>query len=108
MSGCIQTWTFLKKLQPTLFYAKGSSSVDRLFEVLCAIKDEATCHSLRVAAPIWILGVPIERGCIVTIEVACQECLRTLAIVKPTADIDQTGFDIPARTVRNTVPAYIR
>jgi hypothetical protein len=42
------------------FYAKGTSSVAKLFEILCAIKDEATRQPARVAAPIWIPGVPIH------------------------------------------------
>jgi hypothetical protein len=59
------------------FYAKGSSSVAQLFEKLCAIKDEVTRHSVRVAAPIWIPGVPIDRGCLATIAVECPESFRT-------------------------------
>jgi CheY-like chemotaxis protein len=96
------------------FYAKGSSSVARLFEILCPIEDEATRNSLRAATPIWIPGVPIDQGDVSTIVVACPECLRTfcprlhnakflrterpcphclnpveVAMVQPLADMDQ-------------------
>jgi CheY-like chemotaxis protein len=37
------------------FYAKGSTSVRRLLEILGSIKEEGTPHFLRVAAPVWIL-----------------------------------------------------
>lgn len=115
------------------FYAKGSTSVARLFEILIAIKDETTRGSRRVAAPIWIPGVPIDQGGLATVAVACPECLRTfphslhntpflrtehscphchhpvqLAVVRPSMDMDQTSLDMPARTVRISVPAYIR
>ncbi len=133
MSGAYSGVAVPQGIAADAFYAKGSSSVARLFEILCAIKDEATRHSLRVATPIWIPGVPINRGRLATIAVACPECLRTfphclhdakllraecccphchhalqLAIVRPAANMDQAGFGMPARTVRITVPAYIR
>jgi CheY-like chemotaxis protein len=133
MSGADSGVAVPQGIAADAFYAKGSSSVARLFEILCAIKDEATRHSLRVATPIWIPGVPINRGRLATIAVACPDCLRTfshclhdakllrtecccphchhavqLAIVRPAANMDQAGFGMPARTVRITVPAYIR
>ena len=115
------------------FYAKGSTSVARFFEILCAIKNEGTRRSFRAAAPIWIPGVPVDHGGLATIAVACPECLRTfphclrdakflntecccphchyllqLAIARPTMDMDQTGIGMSAKTVRISVPAYIR
>jgi CheY-like chemotaxis protein len=133
MSGAYSGVAVPQGVAADAFYAKGSSSVAQLFEILCSIRDETKRHSVRVAAPIWIPGVPIDRGCLATIAVACPECFRTfphrlhdaellhsecccphchhmmqLAMVGPTADMDQTGFGIPARTVRITVPAYIR
>jgi CheY-like chemotaxis protein len=99
------------------FYAKGATNVARLFDILRALKDEVTRHSLRTAAPIWIPGVPIDKSDHATITVACPECLRTsqhclheagflradhrcphchhpvqLAIVRPSADMDQTAL----------------
>ena len=131
MSGAYSGVAVPQGIAADAFYAKGSSSVARLFEILSAIKDGTTRHSLRVATPIWIPGLPIDRGCLATIAVACPECFRTfphclyeakllsaecccphchhmmqLAIVMPIADVDQTGFGIPGRTVRITVPAY--
>jgi CheY-like chemotaxis protein len=133
MSGAYSGVTVPQGIAADAFYAKGSTSVARLFEILCAIKDESTRHSLRAAAPIWISGVPIDQGGLATIAVACPECLRTfplclqnakflrtercfphchypveLAIARPTADMDQTGLDTPARTVRIIASTYVR
>ena len=77
MSGAYSGVAVPQGVAADAFYAKGSSSVARLFEILGAIKDETTRHSVRVAAPIWIPGVPIDRGCLATIAIACPECLRT-------------------------------
>ena len=133
MSGAYSGVAVPQGIAADAFYAKGSSSADRFFEILYAIEDEATRRSLRAAAPIWIPGLPIDQGGLVTIAVACPECLRTfphclhyaqflqterccphchhpvqLAIVRPTAHMDQTDLGIPAKTVRISVPAYIR
>jgi CheY-like chemotaxis protein len=61
------------------FYAKGSSSIDRLFEILRTIGDEVLRHSARAATPIWIPGVPIDERDLSTVVVACPECLRTFS-----------------------------
>ena len=133
MSGAYSGVTVPQGIAADAFYDKGSSSVARLFEILCAIKDEATRHSLRAEAPIWIPGVLIEQGDLATIAVACPECLRTfshclhaakflrtehccphclhpvqLAIVTPPPDIDKTGLARTAQTENNSVPAYMR
>jgi hypothetical protein len=133
MSGAYSGVAVPQGIAADAFYAKGSTSVARLFEIQHAIKDDATRHSLRAAAPIWIAGVPIDQEGLATIAVACPECLRTfphclhdaeflhtqrccphchhpvrLAIVRPPAGMDQTGLGIPAKTVRISVNAYIR
>ena len=133
MSGAYSGVAVPQGIAADAFYAKGSSSVARLFEILYAIKNETTRHSSRAAAPIWMPGVPIDRDGLTTIAVACPECLRTfplclheanflrterccphchnpvqLAIARPTADLDQTGLRMPAKTVRISVPAYVR
>jgi CheY-like chemotaxis protein len=133
MSGAYSGVAVPQGIAADAFYAKGSSSVAQLFEILCAIKEDATRHSARVVAPIWIPGVPIDHGCLATIAVACPECFRTfphrlheakslrtecccphchhmmqLAMVRPKTDMDQTGFGMPARTARITAPADIR
>jgi CheY-like chemotaxis protein len=77
MSGAYSGVAVPQGVAADAFYAKGSSSVAQLLEILCDIKDEVTRHSIRVAAPIWIPGVPIDGGCLVTIAVACPECFRT-------------------------------
>jgi hypothetical protein len=43
------------------YYAKGSSRVARLFEILTAIADESTRRSTRAIAPIWIPGLSTVR-----------------------------------------------
>jgi CheY-like chemotaxis protein len=133
MSGAYSDMAVPQGIAADAFYAKGSTSVARLFEILCAIKDDATHHSLRAVAPIWIPGVPIDQGGLATIAVSCPECLRTfphclhdaeflhterccphchhpvrMAIIRTLADMDQTGLGIQAKTVRISVPTYIR
>jgi CheY-like chemotaxis protein len=61
------------------FYAKGSSSVARILDLLRATGDEAGRHSARAAAPIWIPGVPIDERGLSNVAVACPECLRTFS-----------------------------
>lgn len=58
------------------FYAKGSSSVARLLDILREIDDAATRQARRASAPIWIPGLPIHRNDVSTTAVACPECLR--------------------------------
>jgi CheY-like chemotaxis protein len=77
MSGAYSGEAVPQGIAADALYAKGSSSVARFFEILGAIKDETTRHSLRVAAPIWIPDVPTDRVYLATIAVACPECLRT-------------------------------
>jgi hypothetical protein len=52
MSAAYSGATIPQGVAADAFYAKGSSSVARLFEILSAIEDEITRHSLRVATPI--------------------------------------------------------
>jgi CheY-like chemotaxis protein len=131
MSGAYAGDAVPEEIAADAFYAKGSSGVERLFEMLYAIKDEATRRSRRAVAPIWVPGAPIGHDGLATIAVACPECLRTvsyslrnaeslaverccphchhavrLAIVTPQADVDRTGFGAPSRTMRIGVPAY--
>jgi CheY-like chemotaxis protein len=58
------------------FYAKGSSSVAGLLEMLRTIGDEESRQSERAAAPIWTPGLPICQGDLSSVAVACPECLR--------------------------------
>jgi CheY-like chemotaxis protein len=133
MSGAYSGVAVPPGIAADAFYAKGSSEGNRFAEILYALKDDSTRRSLRVAAPIWIPGVPVGEDGIATIAVACPECLRTfphnlrnadflyaerccphchravrLAIVRPAENMDQTGFGTPARTVRITLPPYVR
>jgi CheY-like chemotaxis protein len=133
MSGAYSGVAVPPGIAADAFYAKGSSEGNGFAEILYALKDDPTRRSLRVAAPIWIPGVPLGEDGVATIAVACPECLRTfphnlrnadflhserccphchrtvrLAIVRPAANMDQTGFGTPARTVRITLPPYIR
>jgi CheY-like chemotaxis protein len=133
MSGAYAGSAAPQGIPADAFYAKGSSNVDQFFEMLYAVNHEATRRSLRAAAPIWIPGVPIDQDGLATIAVACPECLRTfphrihnaeilhterccphchqpvqLAIVRSPVDVDRTSLGMPARTVRISVPAYVR
>lgn len=61
------------------FYAKGSSSVFGLLEILREIDNGGVLQSRRAAAPIWIPGLPIHQGDRSTTAVACPECLRVFS-----------------------------
>jgi CheY-like chemotaxis protein len=58
------------------FYAKGSTSIGELLEILSKVEDEEARQSRRAAAPIWIPGLPIHQGDLSRTGVACPECLR--------------------------------
>jgi CheY-like chemotaxis protein len=115
------------------FYAKGSTSVARLFEILRPIKDEATRNSIRGAAPIWIPRVPIDDEALATFAISCPECLRTfphclqntkllrieclcphchhqveLAVAGSTTDTDQTGIGKSGNLRQIGLRAYLR
>jgi CheY-like chemotaxis protein len=133
MSGSYSGAAVPQGVAADAFYAKGSSSVARLFEILCAIKDDATRCSTRGAAPIWIPPMTFGQADLSTMAIACPECLRTfshcvrnaeflraerccphclhpvqLAIVKPSADVDKTSLSLSVTSDRNSVPAYMR
>jgi Response regulator receiver domain len=58
------------------FYAKGSNSVARLFEILWSIDDTDSRDSLRAAVPIWISSMSAYEYDGPAIAVSCPECLR--------------------------------
>lgn len=58
------------------FYAKGSSSVAELLEILRTIGDDELRQSKRATAPIWIPGLSVCQGDRFSLAVACPECLR--------------------------------
>jgi len=133
MSGAYSGATVPAGVAADGFYAKGSSSIDRLFEILRTIGDEAVRHSARAATPIWIPGVPINQGDLSTVVVACPECLRTfsycvhilqfsyaerrcphclhtvqLSVVRQETGMDSTGLSFNAIGNRISEPAYPR
>ena len=61
------------------FYAKGSSSVARLLEILREIDEEESRETRRATAPIWIAGLLIHQGNLFTTAVPCPECLRVFS-----------------------------
>jgi CheY-like chemotaxis protein len=122
MSGAYSGVAIPQGVAADEFYAKGTSSVARLFEILHSIRDEASRHSKRAAVPIWISGMPLEENKLKIFVVACPECLRTfpyplhdaklscaerccphcqhpvqLAIVGPLTDMDETCISSPAK-----------
>jgi CheY-like chemotaxis protein len=116
------------------FYAKGECSVAELFEMLCSIKDDATRHSTRRTAPIWMPALPIGHADLSVMAIACPECLRTfyhflqaaelllaerscphclqpveLAIVSISADTEKAATPFaPAADIPSKVPMYVR
>ena len=131
MSGAYHGTTVPHGVPADAFYTKGECSVAQLFDMLYEIKDDATRHSMRGTAPIWIPAMPIGQNDLSVMAVACPECLRTfyhclhdaeflraerdcphclhpvqLAIVKTSKDTDRTGLPIPLAKISNSVPAY--
>jgi CheY-like chemotaxis protein len=131
MSGAYSGATIPAGVAADGFYAKGSSSVARLFEILSAVGDEAERDSARDTTPIWIPGVPIDERDLSTTAVACPECLRTfshrlhnlefscaerrcphclhtlrLSIVRPQEDMDKTRLSFSATGKRLSELAY--
>jgi CheY-like chemotaxis protein len=117
MSGAFTGSIVPQGVPADAFYPKGECSVAELFEMLCAIKDDATRYSARAAAPIWVPALQIGEDDFSVMAVACPECLRTfyhclhdaellraerscphclhpvqLAIVRTPADTDKTGL----------------
>jgi len=132
MSGAYSGVAIPRGIAADAFYAKASSSVARIFEMLGTIKDDAARDSLRAATPIWIPGVPLDQGGLATIAVACPECLRPfsqrlhhneffgtkrncphcnhlveLAIVGASSDMDRTGPGDTAKTAPINASAYM-
>jgi len=133
MSGAYSDAVVPQGVPADAFYAKGASSVAQLFEILCAIKDEATRHSTRAASPIWVPALPIDQGDLSNMAIPCPECLRTfthplhdaefsleerccphclhpvqLAIVKPSAGTDKTRLAISEIVDRDHTVALMR
>ena len=60
------------------FYAKGSNSVARLFEILWSIEDTDSRESLRAAvSTIWIPACQLMNMTGPAVAVSCPECLRS-------------------------------
>jgi len=77
MSGAYRGVAVPPGIAADAFYAKGASSVARLFEILWAIEDRNMLQSIRdTKVPVWVprLSLNIENAS--TMVVACPECLR--------------------------------
>jgi CheY-like chemotaxis protein len=77
MSGAYAGAIIPQGVPADAFYPKGERSVAELFEMLCAIKDDATRYSARAAAPIWVPALPIGEDHFSVMAIACPECMRT-------------------------------
>ena len=121
MSGAYSGATIPAGVAADGFYAKGSGSIARLFEILKEVGDAVERGSTRDTTPIWITGEPIDEQDVSTAAIACPECLRTfshplhnlefsyterrcphcqhtlrLSIVRPQADVDKTRLSFSA------------
>ena len=76
MSGAYSWATLSPGIAADGFYAKGSSSVCGLLQILAEIDKEKVRQSDRSATPIWIPGLPIHHNDPSTTGVACPECFR--------------------------------
>jgi CheY-like chemotaxis protein len=76
MSGMYSSTSVSPRIAADGFYAKGTSNVARLFEILREIDNEEVRKSRRATAPIWVPGLPIHQDDLTTTVIACPECLR--------------------------------
>jgi len=76
MSGAYSSHIASPGIAADGFYAKGSTSIGGLLDILSKVEDEEVRQSRRATAPIWIPGLPIHRDDLSTTAVACPECLR--------------------------------
>ena len=60
MSGEYSGLNVLSEIAADGFYAKGASSVARLFEMVSAIENRRDVYAARAAVPIWVQGMPID------------------------------------------------
>ena len=77
------------------FYAKGSSSVARLLEILREIDEEESRQARRAAAPIWIPGLLIHQDNLFTTAVPCPECLSVFSYPVHTSPSSQQESRCP-------------
>lgn len=68
------------------FYAKGSSNIARLFEIVLTIQDKDIRQSIRSAVPLWITGLSHHDS---TPNVACADCSRTFPLSLWCEDLDR-------------------
>jgi CheY-like chemotaxis protein len=71
------------------FYAKGSSNIARLFEIVLTIQDEDMRQSLRAAVSLWIMGSSHHEKGHSTPSVACPDCSRTFSLSLCCGDLDR-------------------
>jgi CheY-like chemotaxis protein len=133
MSGAYPGAILPSGIPADAFYAKGACSVAELFDMLYVIKEDATRHSARAAAPIWVPALPIVQDDFSVMAIACPECLRTfyhylhdaelvrterhcphclhavqLAIVRTSVDTDKSGLPFVSAAGINSISAYLR
>jgi CheY-like chemotaxis protein len=89
MSGEHHGVNVLPRIAADAFYAKGTNSVAQLFEIVNAVENKRDVYAARVATPIWIQGMPIDRSDTTTALVSCPECLRAFSHPLPAANIFQ-------------------
>jgi len=113
------------------FYAKGSKSSTRLFEILSTIHDEEVRRSARGRAPVWLSTLPISQDDYSRLTIACPECLRVfsysvrgaafdlhesccphclcpvqLAIAKHSDRVDRTGLSLSSLADMSSRPTF--
>jgi CheY-like chemotaxis protein len=80
MSGEHSAGTTSPGIAADRFYAKGSSSVTGLLEILRTIGDQELSQSRRSTAPIWTPELPIHQADFSSVAIPCPECLRVFAL----------------------------
>jgi CheY-like chemotaxis protein len=77
------------------FYAKGSSNIARLFEILCTVGDAETRRAKRTSTPVWIPAVTIYTDDHATLTAACPECLRAFTYIACSSESQQQDNRCP-------------
>jgi CheY-like chemotaxis protein len=83
MSGADPGANVLPGIAADAFYAKGTTNVAQLVEIVRAIENRRDVYAARAAAPIWVQGMPIDRSDTSTVLVSCPECLRAFPHTLP-------------------------
>jgi CheY-like chemotaxis protein len=95
MSGAYAGENILPGIAADAFYAKGTSSVAQLFEIVRTIEGRRDVYTTRASTPIWVQEMSIDRSDTLTVFVSCPECLRAFTHTFPVGALNQDAGCCP-------------